>query len=115
MSDDIKVQALAKILEVSEDSISEVYGDVYESEEAPGEYLVLTDEEADQAWDEELDRYLDECVLPEVPDRWRNYFDREAWKRDARHDSRGHSLSGYDGREQEIKIGDEWIYVYRVN
>ena len=40
-----------------------------------GEYLVLTDDEADEMWDEQLDSYLDECVLPELPEMARNYFD----------------------------------------
>ena len=39
------------------------------------------------------------------------YFDREAWKRDARMDGRGHCLGSYDGGEYEV--GD--YLVYRIN
>tara|TARA_R110000803_G_scaffold38524_2_gene83360 strand:- start:10671 stop:11036 length:366 start_codon:yes stop_codon:yes gene_type:complete len=79
------------------------------------EYRVLTESEADAAWDEYLDNYLEECILPELPEVARSYFDEEAWKRDAKFDGRGHCLSGYDGTEHEFLIGDEWIFVYRTN
>ena len=73
-----------------------------------GEYLVLTDAEADKAWNESLENYLDECY----PGSDSPYFNREAWKRDARMDGRGHSLSPYDGVEIELE-GD--LYAYRTN
>jgi len=78
------------------------------------EYNVYTDDEADDAWNESLDNYLDECVLPELPEQMQGYFDREAWKCDARHDGRGHSLSNYDGHErhQSTEYGGEY-YLYR--
>ena len=64
------------------------------------EWLVLTDSEADAAWDESLDSYIDDCgMLDSMPELLRNYFDRGAWKRDARMDGRGHCLSSYDGSE----------------
>ncbi len=44
---------------------------------------VLTDAEADEAHDAALDAYLDDCVLPELPDIAQRYFDRDAWKRRA--------------------------------
>ncbi len=91
------------------------------------EYLVLTDEEADEAWDESLDSYLDECVLVDLPERTHGYFNRAAWTRDAKGDGRGHSLSTYDGQELCLPIdellpeteGDDFdygdLYAYRVN
>jgi len=76
------------------------------------EYAVGTDAEVDEAWDQALDSYLDECVLPELPDTAKYYFDRDAWKADARHDGRGHALSSYDGNELEL-AGD--FYAFRIN
>lgn len=66
------------------------------------EYLVVTDSEADELWDEDLENYIDDCL--EIPESIKPYFDREAWKSDARHDGRAHSLSGYDGNEDEITV-----------
>lgn len=119
MNDDLdpKCVALAKCLGVDVATISEArYGcDSYECESEPGEYLVLTDEEADAAWDASLESYIDDVILDEFPEGYHNYFDREAWKRDAKHDGRGHSLSSYDGDEHEEKIDGVWYYIYRTN
>lgn len=79
-----------------------------------GDFLVLTDSEAEDELEAQLDSILEEVVLPEVPENLRNYIDEEAWKRDARFDGRGHYLSPYDGVEHEQQVGDQWFYIYRV-
>ena len=76
------------------------------------EYLVLTDEEADEEEDRQLSNYIDECL--DIPDDIRPYFDEEAWKRDARMDGRGHTLSSYDGCEHEETVNDTTYYIYKV-
>lgn len=78
-------------------------------------YLVLDDYEADEAWDKELDYYIDECILCELPEQYRNYFNSEAWKNDARQDGRGHCLASYDGKENEETVNGETFYIYRIN
>ena len=80
-----------------------------------GEYLVLTDNEAGEKWEESLDIYIDECILPELPDAYLYHFDDEKWKKDARHDGRGHSLNHYDGSEEEQEINGTVYYIYRTN
>jgi len=75
------------------------------------EYLVCTDSEADELWDEELENYIDECILHELPECYRNYFDNEAWKSDAKMDGRGHSLNRYDGNEYNV----DGFYIYQTN
>lgn len=77
------------------------------------DYLVCTDDEADQEQDEEFENYLDECILPDLPANLRNYFDSEAWKQDAKKDGRGHSLGRYDGNECEQKINGTMYFLYR--
>lgn len=79
------------------------------------EWLVLTDEEADEEWDRQLESYLDECVLYSLPELAQTYFDRESWKRDARMDGRGHAVSGYDGHEYEEVVNDTSYYIFRIN
>ena len=88
--------------------------------EASGsEFLVLTDEEADDIWDEQLDNYLDDCVLGELSGISQQYFDKEAWKKDARQDGRGHSVGSYDGGEHKVVLdGVEdapMFFVYQTN
>jgi hypothetical protein len=76
------------------------------------EYAVGNDAEADEAWDQSFDSYLDECAMPGLPETAKRYFDRDAWKADARYDGRGHALSSYDGNELEL-AGD--FYAFRIN
>ena len=49
----------------------------------------------------------------------RYYFDDEKWKRDARFDGRGHSLSSYDGAEHYETVFFDGqnidFYIYRIN
>ena len=74
---------------------------------------VYTDEEADEVWEESMDNYIEECVLNELPEQYRQYFDDEKFKRDCSFDGRGHGLSSYDGEEHEVKIDDTWYYIYK--
>jgi hypothetical protein len=115
---DPKVLALAAHLEADVSAISECrHGDsTYESEADPGEYLVLTDNEADEAFKASVESYIDECVLTEIPEAYRGYFNAEAFIRDVElGDGRGPTLSGYDGAEQEAQIDGTWYFIYRVN
>ena len=94
-----------------------------EEDDYKEDYLVLTDEEADVKWDESLDSYIEECITPEIDKlsegagnlSYYITFDEETWKRDARMDGRGHSLSSYDGCENEETIEGTTFYIYRTN
>ena len=80
------------------------------------EYLFLTDEEADEVEDERLDDYIDECIISEIPEAYRIYFDRESWKSDARiNGCRGDNLSSYDGYEREAHYDGNYYFAYRQN
>lgn len=89
--------------------------EMWESSEEPGVYLVLDESERDEAWELALDSYIDECILPECPDIVKNYFDREKWIEDTKHDGAGHALASYDDDERETTVDGVWYYVYRVN
>jgi hypothetical protein len=99
--------------EFTADEIDHLYDNTFAIDGC--EYLVVTDEEANNLWDESLENYIEECILPEVPESFRPYFDNEKWKRDARFDGRGHSLSSYDGKEHDYSIDGETYYIYRTN
>lgn len=106
-----KAYALAAYLEIDADDVENSVHELFDTPE--GEYLVLTESEADEAWDESLDSYLDDCgVLDSIPENLRRYFNREAWKRDARFDGRGHYLAGYDGEEHDLGAG---LVAFRTN
>ena len=75
-------------------------------------YMVLDEDERESRWDDALENYLDECGVEGADSP---YFNREAWKRDARFDGAGHALSHYDGSEYEYSGFGEWFYIYRTN
>ena len=112
-----KQRALAAMLECDPEEIGESSYDECLLEYGKHEYLVCTEDEADQKWEEQLDSYLEECVYPELPDNMKVYFDAIAWKRDARMDGRGHSISGYDGNETDAidPVSKESFVVFRMN
>jgi len=119
-----KVAALCQHLECEPDDISaEGYDHYGLSVFSYGkeQYAVGTDEEADTAWDQSLDNYIEECITPELDfDKLGTLgayvtFNEDAWKRDARMDGRGHSLSNYDGNEEEVSIGGTLYAIYRTN
>ena len=93
----------------------------HDSDDYNNDYLVLTDEEADEKWEELLDSYIEECITPEIDNieigHLSSYitFDEEMWKRDARMDGRGHSLNSYDGNEDEETVNGTTYYIYRIN
>lgn len=93
----------------------------YDTDDYNNDYLVLTDEEADEKWEESLDNYIEECIQPEIDKidvgnlSYYIKFDEELWKRDARMDGRGHSLSIYDGNENEETVNGVTYYIYRQN
>ena len=107
MSHAEKIEALAIFLDIDCEEAESLIDN--------GDYEVLTDAEADDRWEEELDMYIDDCILPEIPEFCQRYFDREAWKRDARFDDRGHAISRYDGHENEQTVNGETYYIYRQN
>ncbi len=128
---DPQVLALATVLDCSPLGCEPTHSgsDVWESEDEPGEYRVLTACEREQAADEALESYIDECIIEQAKAEARDnaalaslirtlteYFDRKAWKEHAIDcDGYGHTLSTYDGEENEAYINGEWYYVYRVN
>ena len=79
------------------------------------EYTVVTDEEADALCEQELDNYIEEIIMPELPNHLQNYFDEDSWKSDARMDGRGHFLAWYDGCEYDETVNGVTYYIYRRN
>ncbi|MDD5059461.1 MAG: hypothetical protein WC516_09970 [Patescibacteria group bacterium] len=114
-----KARALASFLELEFDSWDDIQ-EASSNEFKVGQnkwYLVLTDEEAEDAWDESIESYIEECVLPEISKQYRCYFDDDSFKRDCKLDGRGHSLSPFDGEENEDQDPEskKYFYIYRTN
>lgn len=83
----------------------------YSSEDS-GEYRVLTDDEADRAFDDCMDDYLwVEAV--KAKQTTMGYDDWCEWVKDS--DGRGPTLGGYDGCEEEVDVDGTTYYIYRTN
>jgi hypothetical protein len=78
-------------------------------------YMILNDDEANEKEKQSLDSYLEECIYPGLSGNLADYFDEEAWKRDARMDGRGSSINSYDGAEHEVNVDGTWYYIYRMS
>jgi hypothetical protein len=81
----------------------------------PGEWRIMGEDAMEQAWDDALQSYLDDCILPEMPECAQRYFDEESWKRDAKFDGPGHALSSYDGNMFECSVGGIYYHIVRTN
>jgi hypothetical protein len=93
--------------------------DVWTSDDEPGEYWVLDDSEREEAINNYLDSILEESVLSEIPEAYRDYFDKNAWKEDQvkeieAGEGYGGPLASYDGHEREACIDGTYYYVYRI-
>jgi len=117
-----KIIALSILLEISVKEAFDLEFSSYDDciiEYSSEEYLVCTDSEADDKLDDKLDdsldSYIDDCILPQLPKHLQYYFDNEAWKRDEKYNGRGHYLSSYDGKEEEVYVNRADYYIYRNN
>lgn len=128
-----KDKALAEFLEINIDDLTDKERE---------DYLVLTDEEADERAKEYIlgsvwafnKSFLD-ChseAIAEIDDKAFSKLqegcesinkailamidDKEHFVEDAiLSDGRGHFLSSYDGEENEVKIDGVYYYIYRIN
>ena len=112
-----RARALASFLAIRWTQIDEQSCNDQAFDADGAEYEVLTDDEADQRWEESLESYLEECIYPDLPESMRFYFDDEAWKRDARTDGRGHAIAHYDGCDNDAQdpITGESFIIIRTN
>ena len=95
-----------------------IYNDIYYSEAVDlidsEDYWVLTDEEADDKAELEVQYYLEDA-LSEIPNYLRRYFDEYKYI-SAQTDDRGQLLSHYDGLEDSITLDNGSVfYIYRRN
>ena len=98
-----------------EEFCEEQLAEVEEIGEYEGDYLICTDDEAQDRFVQCLQDYIDDCIMPTIPESLRYYFDDEKWMRDAEIDGRGHTLASYDGEENEVIVDEETFYIYRIN
>lgn len=109
-----KAITLALLFELSVNEIDDIVHDGDNRWSVQGDdYLVGTDEEMDDEWDENIGNYIEECVLSEIPNNLQPYFDEERFKDDCKTDGRAYSLNRYDGDELQIEFNGTNYYAYK--
>lgn len=108
------VAAFVRVFNLCEDDLSDV--DINDTRVTVQgiDYIAGTDDEMDRECEEQLESYVDECVLPDVPENLRFYFDTKKFIDDVmRQDGRASTLNRYDGGEEEATINGTTYYIYR--
>ena len=77
------------------------------------DYFVGDDRNADNEAKEYANNYLDNIVLPEIPEYHHNYFNDSEWIDDYLAEGRGPILATYDGQENYETINDTIYYIYK--
>lgn len=109
-----RIGAIVKMFSFSEDDLQDIQIDGTRATIQGTDYIFGNDEEMEEEWEQDLENYIDECILPELKNEsLQKYFDREAFISDAKQDGRGYSLNRYDGSEKEIKINETYYYAYQ--
>jgi hypothetical protein len=111
--DEFEVLAIAKMLDLTVNEIDDIKIDGNRITVQGVDYIFGTDSEMDDEWDEELEGFLEDCIYPELEGNLKQYFNDEAWKRDAKMDGRGHSLNRYNGGELYTTVDGVDYYAYR--
>lgn len=140
-----KIEALAEFLDVESEEIEQTTYDENTFTYGSQEYMVLNDEEADKKTEEYIRESLwafnanfilnhskiEDCGLEvlkafeEMQEKlcesanelvYALIEDFDDFVQDAIDaDGRGHFISQYDGEENEVKVNNEWLYIYRTN
>lgn len=77
----------------------------------PQEYRVIKEVSIERIFEEYIRDLADDCLIPDLPDNMKQYFDYDKFTSDCEMDWYGHHLNGYDWGE----IYGNWIYLFRNN
>lgn len=102
--------------ELSEDDLKSIalmmHTDEVYDDFSDDDYLVLTDDEAEDAFKQYAQNYYDDIIESEIPLYLKSYFDEDRWISDYIDEaSRGEALSS-DGYEHEYQLLGQTFYIY---
>lgn len=109
---DLRIEDLTDLLEWFNNIVVN-----WESFEVEGkEFLVLSDERADELAEEYVRNFVEDELLYHMPNNVKNYFDTEGYIEDVlRMDGRGMQLASYDHQEHEVRIARSDYFIFRTN
>ena len=65
-------------------------------------YRFIHDSEIENAFKEYMESYIDDCVLPEIPEYLQAYFDSESFISDTRINDGYSIFASYNGNHEEV-------------
>ena len=75
------------------------------------EFRLISDDSIERIHADEIQEYVDDCILNDCPETLQRYFDYDSFIRDCRiGDGYGHHFSSYDGSE----VNAASYYIFRI-
>ena len=106
--------ALARLLNINILETERASEDGRTFEAVGRDWMVLTDDEADDAFNKAVENYVDDCM--DIPSNIAPYFNMEAYREDVKmSEGRGPLLASYDGEErEEYGTTKELLFIYKL-
>lgn len=83
--------------------------------EADGEeYVVIPNAMIESVFHDYAEELIDECIINDLPEKYRCYFDYDKFIQDMSFDGYG-QMSSYDGEDNEQKYNGEYYHILRMN
>jgi hypothetical protein len=78
------------------------------------EYAVIEDDSIESVFHDYVENLIDDVIIPDLPERYQQYFDYDKMIRDMSFDGYG-QMSSYDGEDQEVKLQGKYYHILRMN
>lgn len=79
-------------------------------------YCIMDENDYNEYIDEMIDNYIDDCILPDIPEDYRCYFDTEKFMNDVSCGGERDSFANsYDGCVNDFKFDSVWYKIWRVD
>jgi len=82
--------------------------------EGSTDYAIIAHDDIEEAFKEYATGLINEIDIPNIPEHLRAYFDYEQRIHDLEMDGYG-QMSGYDGNDNEVIVGQKCWHVFRLN
>ncbi len=78
------------------------------------EYAVITNDDIENVFHQYAENLIDDCVISELPEKYRQYFNYEKFEQDMSFDGYG-QMASYDGNDNEVIIDDTYYHILWMN
>lgn len=79
------------------------------------QYAVIESDDIEGVFAKHIEAFVDDCVLPDIPEAYRNYFDTEKYTRDVEANDGYGGMATYDGNDNEVVVDGKYYHIFRMN